>query len=151
MAIYALKEITDYYLRNNSPVFICFLDARKAFDRVNHWKLFDKLLDRGMDPHLVNLLRIWYGSQRFHVRWGSSLSAGFYTSNGVRQGGILSPFLFNVYTDNLYALLDSSGYGCHYQDSKPYSPPDMWKAFGVNTYIHTYIHIIICIMLTIWF
>ena len=43
MAIYALKEITDYYLRNSSPVFICYLDARKAFDRVNHWTLFEKI------------------------------------------------------------------------------------------------------------
>ena len=47
MAIYVLKEITDYYLRNSSPVYICFLDASKAFDRVNHWTLFAKLLDRG--------------------------------------------------------------------------------------------------------
>ena len=43
MAIYAVKEIVDYFVRNNSPVFLCFLDAKKAFDRVNHWKLFDKL------------------------------------------------------------------------------------------------------------
>ena len=40
LAIYALKEVTDYFLRNRSPVFLCFLDARKAFDRVNHWTLF---------------------------------------------------------------------------------------------------------------
>ena len=117
MAIYALKEITDYYLRNSSPVFICFLDASKAFDRVNHWKLFDKLLDRGMDTHLVKLLCSWYNSQRFHVRWGKSLSEGFSVSNGVRQGGILSPFLFNVYTDELSSHLVRSGYGCHYLGS----------------------------------
>ena len=117
MAIYALKEITDYYLCNGSPVFICFLDARKAFDRVNHWKLFEKLIDRGVDPHLVKLILYWYRSQQFHVRWGKSTSKGFSVSNGVRQGGILSPFLFNVYTDDLSVLLDRSGYGCSYQGS----------------------------------
>ena len=78
MAIYALKEISDYFLRNDSPVFICFLDARKAFDRVNHWTLFDKLLDKGMDSNLVKLLSSWYRSQRFHVRWGKALSDGFF-------------------------------------------------------------------------
>ena len=117
MAIYALKEITDYYLRNRSPVFICFLDARKAFDRVNHWKLFAKLLERKVDTHLVRFLCSWYKSQQFHVLWGDVLSEGFSVSNGVRQGGILSPFLFNVYTDELSTLLDKSGIGCHFQGS----------------------------------
>ena len=117
MAIYALKEITDYYLRNDSPVFICYLDASKAFDRVNHWKLLDKLLCRGMNSRLVKLIAFWYKSQRFHVRWGSSVSAGFNVSNGVRQGGILSPFLFNVYTDDLSDMLNRCGYGCHYLGS----------------------------------
>ena len=117
MAIFALKEISDYFVRNNSPVFICFLDARKAFDRVNHWTLFNKLLVNGMDPFLVKLLRAWYKSQRFHVRWGNALSTGFYVSNGVRQGGIISPHLFNVYTDGLSTLLDQSGVGCHYLGS----------------------------------
>ena len=46
MAVYVLKEVIDHYLRNRSPVFVCFLDTRKAFDRVNHWILFDKLLRR---------------------------------------------------------------------------------------------------------
>ena len=117
MAVYAMKEITDYYLRNSSPVYVCFLDASKAFDRVNHWKLFAKLLDRGMDTNLVTLLCSWYESQQFRVRWGKALSDGFSVSNGVRQGGILSPFLFNLYTDGLSTLLDDSAYGCHYLGS----------------------------------
>ena len=42
MCIYALRQTIDYYKRNSSPVFICYLDASKAFDRVNHWCLFKK-------------------------------------------------------------------------------------------------------------
>ena len=117
MAIYAVKEISDYYLRNNSPVFICFLDATKAFDRVNHWKLFDKLLSRGMDVHLVKFLVAWYGSQLFHVQWGQFITTGFTVLNGVRQGGILSPYLYNVYIDSLSAALNNTGVGCHYLGS----------------------------------
>ena len=38
--IYALRQTIDCYKRNSSPLFICYLDASKAFDRVNHWCLF---------------------------------------------------------------------------------------------------------------
>ena len=36
MAVYSLKHIVDYYSSQSSPVYICFLDASKAFDRINH-------------------------------------------------------------------------------------------------------------------
>ena len=117
MAIYAVKEISDYYLRNNSPVYLCYLDARKAFDRVNHWKLFDKLLKKGMNANLVRLLVKWYRSQLFHIQWGQCVTDGFTVSNGVRQGGILSPFLYNFYTNSLSNALDRTGVGCRYLGS----------------------------------
>ena len=117
MAVYVLKEVIDHYLRNRSPVFVCFLDARKAFDRVNHWILFDKLLRRGMPVDIVRLLATWYESQKFHVLWGRCVTEGFHVTNGVRQGGILSPYLFNVYTDDLSVTLDRSGVGCRYLGS----------------------------------
>ena len=41
--IFALKNILQYYKSNNSPVYSCFLDASKAFDRVNYWTLFRKV------------------------------------------------------------------------------------------------------------
>ena len=44
-----------------------------------------------------------------YVRWAGVLSPGFHVSNGVRQGGILSPYLFNVYMDDLSTALN----GCH--------------------------------------
>ena len=46
------------------------------------------------------------------VRWGSSISASFRVSNGVRQGGILSPHLFNVYVDDLSQILNRCRTGC---------------------------------------
>ena len=48
LCIYALKEIIMRYRNLNSSVFLCFLDASKVFDRVNHEKLFVKLADRGI-------------------------------------------------------------------------------------------------------
>ena len=46
------------------------------------------------------------------VRWGSSISSSFRVSNGVRQGGILSPHLFNVYVDDLSQTLNRCRTGC---------------------------------------
>ena len=44
MCIFTLKSIVKYYTRQNSPVYTCFLDAPKAFDRINHWTLLGNLL-----------------------------------------------------------------------------------------------------------
>ena len=48
MAIFALKQPVDFYCNQDTPVYMCFLDAKKAFDRVKHWTLAKKLLDRNV-------------------------------------------------------------------------------------------------------
>ena len=53
MAIFALKQTIDFYHNQDTPVYMCFLDAKKAFDRVNHWTLAKKLLDRNVPLHIV--------------------------------------------------------------------------------------------------
>ena len=110
--IYVLKEIIDSYSRLNGSVFLCFLDASKAFDRINHRKLFLKLEKRGVPLYLVRILSFWYSSQKMCVRWGTGISDSFFVSNGVRQGGILSPYLFNVYMDDLSSALNKCPAGC---------------------------------------
>ena len=110
--IYVLKEAIDFYVAQQSSVYLCFLDASKAFDRVNHFKLFDKLLKKGAPGYLVRILIYWYSSQKMSIRWGSMISESFNVSNGVRQGGILSPYLFNLYMDDLSSRLKSHYAGC---------------------------------------
>ena len=110
--IYILKELIEFYRSHNSPMYLCFLDASKAFDRVNHWTMFKKLLLRGVPPILVRLMLFWYRSQQICVRWGSATSTSFKVLNGVRQGGILSPILFNVYIDDLSYELSKCKSGC---------------------------------------
>ena len=67
MAIFALKQTVDFYHNQDTPAYMCFLDTKKAFDRVNHWTLSKKLLDRN-----VPLFIFWYREQEFMVRWGNS-------------------------------------------------------------------------------
>jgi exonuclease III len=112
MCIFTLKQILEFYKCKNSPVYVCFLDASKAFDRINHWSLFRKLIKRGVNIVLLRLLVYWYRSQQFCIRWGSAISSFFNISNGVRQGGIMSPILFNVYMDDLSKILNDSNVGC---------------------------------------
>ena len=73
------------------------LDARKAFDRVNHVKLFHLLCDAGIPVHIIRLLMNWYSKILIAVKWNGSYSSFCSLKSGVRQGKVLSPILFNIY------------------------------------------------------
>ena len=113
MCVFALKEVINYYRCLNTPIYLVFIDIKSAFDRVSYWELFIKLIDRGTPLHIVLMLKFWYISQSLLVSWGNSLSEPFNMGNGIRQGSILSPYLFNVYVDDLNHKLNDSGVGCH--------------------------------------
>ena len=99
LCLFTLKSTISFYTSQNSPVSCCFLDASKAFDRVNHWTLFNKLCERNVPLILIRLLLFWYTTQQICIKWGNSLSECFNVSNGVRQGSILSPKLFSIYVE----------------------------------------------------
>ena len=56
--IYTVELVIKYFNYFNSPVYTCFINASKAFNRVNHWTLFKKLLIRGVPVILVRIWRI---------------------------------------------------------------------------------------------
>lgn len=112
MCCFILKEVIDFYISSSTPVYLCFMDASKAFDKVNHYHLFNKLIKRGLPALVIRLLMFWYSTQEFLVRWCNSVSPSFTVSNGVRQGGILSPYLYNVFVDELSSRLTESRIGC---------------------------------------
>ena len=113
MCIYTLKEVISFYQKHGSNIFIGFLDASKVFDRVNHWKLLKKLIIRGMPVLFVRLLAFFLSTQELYVKWGNVKSNVFKASNGVRQGSVLSPILFNIYMDDLSVSLVKSNAGCY--------------------------------------
>ena len=87
----------------------------KAFNLVDHNLLFRRLLDRSLPLPIVHLLMAWYREQNMRVRWNQTLSDSFSVTNGVRQGGVLSPILFTVYIDELLIQLKHLGVGCHWK------------------------------------
>ena len=80
-------------------IYFCFIDYAKAFDRVDHNKLWKILKDMGISDHLTCLLRNLYAGQEATVRTGHGTTDWFQIGQGVRQGCILSPCLFNFYTE----------------------------------------------------
>ena len=109
LCIYTLKEFIYYYKQLTTTVFVTFLDASKAFDKIIYWLLFKKLFNKGFPTFVIKILAFWYTHQEMHVRWGITTTSSFLLSNGVKQGGILSPMLFNVYMDQLSIKLNRSG------------------------------------------
>ena len=109
---FVMLETISHYNYNGSNVNVLLLDATKAFDRIHYCKLFSLLIERGMNPLLIRLLIFMYTNQKLRVRWGDHTSPVFDASNGVKQGGVLSPILFAVYVDGLFNRLKKSGVGC---------------------------------------
>ena len=80
-------------------IYFCFIDYAKAFDCVDHNKLWKILKEMGMSDHFTWLLRNLYAGQEATVRTEHGITDWFQTGKGVYQGCILSPCLFNLYAE----------------------------------------------------
>ena len=89
------------------------MDASKVFDKVDQDLLFKKLILRNVPLYFIRLLRYWHKTQIMKVRWNNYFSDSFFVLNGVRQGGVLSPYLFSLYIDDLTYNLNNVKSGCY--------------------------------------
>ena len=80
-------------------MYLCFIDYAKAFDYVNHNKLWKILKEMGIPDHFTCFLRNLYAGQEATVRTGYETMDWFQIGKGVRQGCISSPCLFNLYAE----------------------------------------------------
>ena len=109
---FVAREVIEYYHSRDTDVYVTLLDASKAFDRVEYTALFRNLRLKGVCPVVVRFLLGLYTQQQIRVRWGGIHTDSFGTTNGVKQGGVLSPLLFSLYLEPLLMHLTSAGYGC---------------------------------------
>jgi len=112
-ALYTLKCVVDYYASFGSTVNLCALDISKAFDRMNHHGLFVKLMNRRIPTNLLLVLENWFQLGVTCVKWCNVVSDFFELTCGIRQGGVLSPYLFAVYIDSVVDRVKSYGLGCY--------------------------------------
>ena len=80
-------------------IYFCFIDYAKAFDYVDHNKLWKVLQEKGIIDHLICLLKNLYAAQEATVRTVHGTTDRFQIRKGVRRGCILSPCLFNFYAE----------------------------------------------------
>ena len=92
-------------------IYFCFIDYAKAFDCVDHNKLWNILKEMGIPDQLTCLLRNLYTGQEATVRTGHGTTDWFQIGKGVRQVCILAPCLFNFYAEYIMrnAVLDEAG------------------------------------------
>jgi Reverse transcriptase (RNA-dependent DNA polymerase) len=89
-----LNETLSYYVNNESIVYCTFLDASKAFDRVNYCKLFRWLINRGLPPVITRISIHFYTGHLIQVMRNGLTSPFIAVLNGVKQDGVISPVLF---------------------------------------------------------
>ena len=75
---------------------------------MNHSGLFIKLMERRIPVNFLSLLEHWFSIVVTGVKWGSRMSRFFDLVCGIRQGGVLSPYLFAIYIDNIARKVSDS-------------------------------------------
>ena len=93
-----IMEKTREFQKN---IYFCFIDYTKAFGCVDHNKLWTSLHNMGVPSHFICLLKNLYANQEATVRTEHGLTEWFKIEKGVRQGCILSPYLFNLYPEHI--------------------------------------------------
>ena len=100
--LFNIRIIIGKMLAVRRKLYACFIDYEKAFDRVFHAKLMEILLNVDIHSKDRRIIQNLYWEQTASVKTGSGMSDTFNVKRGVRQGCVLSPILFNIYTDRIF-------------------------------------------------
>ncbi|GFO10136.1 LINE-1 retrotransposable element orf2 protein [Plakobranchus ocellatus] len=87
--------------QTNTSLHTCFIDYSKAFDCVNHEKMWQTLHKMHFHPKIIRLVKSLYEGQQSAVQLEYGTTEWFPVTKGVRQGCILSPHLFSLYTEEI--------------------------------------------------
>ena len=106
-AHFILHNLTkDYCHIRGEKLYTCFVDFSKAFDCIPRDTLFERLRSKGITGKVFNLIKKIYMNEKCRIKIGGTLSDAFDANQGVRQGCILSPLLFNIFLSDLPKILN---------------------------------------------
>ena len=111
-AVTILNETIEKYVNGNSNVHGCVIDVSKAFDKINYKILVSKLRKTTLPDSIINSLDYMLNNTFVNVRCGDTVTDHWKVSNGSRQGGCLSPYLFNFYIDQMINEISNMPVGC---------------------------------------
>ena len=108
-ALLILQNLIDYYCKKKSQhIFGCFVDFKKAFDSIPRQKLFQKLLDHNINGKFYDILVNMYTNDVACIKISDTITPSFIANQGVKQGCILSPTLFNIFLSDIQAATDTA-------------------------------------------
>lgn len=108
-AIFMLRTIIERNIDINKEIYLCFVDYSKAFDSVIHEKLIQLLKQLNIDSKDIRLIQQLYWMQSSAIRMENKVSGYVDIKKGVRQGCIMSPDLFNIYTEQIFRQTENVG------------------------------------------
>ena len=95
--IFSARQLLEKYKEQNLPLYQCLIDLSKAFDTVNRSTLRKILPKLGSPERFVGLIRSLHNAMKARVILNGTLSEEISINNGVKQGNISAPMLFNIY------------------------------------------------------
>ena len=99
--IFNIQMIMEKAREFNIPLYMAFIDFKKAFDSVRHTALCEIMKKMGVSEQIISPLRKLYQNQEAAIRVESELSEWFKIKKGVRQGCPISPICFNFYLEEV--------------------------------------------------
>jgi hypothetical protein len=103
--LFVLNTITEDAKSRGQPLYACFVDFRKAFDSVPRALLWECLAELAVHSEMLAAVRAMYANVRCTIKSKEGLTSTFGSAMGVKQGCSLSPLLFGLYIDSLFAEL----------------------------------------------
>ena len=116
--MYVICEVIERMKKEGKKVYMAFLDIEKAYDKVNRsilWKVLERC---GMTEKIVNIIKSMYVNTRGKYALGELETDWVKSVKGVRQGCILSPLLFGLYTEELSVRVNKCNKGVRVGDSR---------------------------------
>ena len=109
--IFSFKALSEKVVEKKRDMYVCFMDLEKAYDRVNRESLFRVLSVKGVKDCLLEAVKAFYKNSRAGVRVGRKMGDLFEVKGGLRQGCVMSPWLFNLYMDEVVKSMNRQGRG----------------------------------------